>query len=813
MVTPRCILASLLLAGPAAAGVLAHYPFDTGFTDTSGNGRHGTLTDVTTAGNSGIASTSGSFRFGNGALNLSADRDYVAIPSHTFTSGSAYTIAFWARKSPSDTGDAANWDMVIGQRNNDLHFIGLNDVNGTGMRWRGSAKTTNYQADFGVTKDNAWHHYALVASGSTLTLYVDGELFSSATDKQTEFIIDTIGEAYVSTSDYDFNGQIDEVWIYDEALAATAVRSLFQSNDSTAPPAYAGFHHRYDGNFNDSSSAANHGTAAGAAAITTDPSAIAAGSGALALDGADNSCVTLPVTGSYTANQRWSATWWARRLGLGASKGMVMGDASNTTDFIWLNDNSTGLRFRSSNNTTLDFTVAKDSDLHHYALVADGTGNLTLYVDGQSTQTLSGNTSFAVNSIGKAYPTNSLHYNFHGTLDEVRLMPASLSATQVADLYADEKPETQIADVTRVRVILLGGQSNADGRAVVADLPLAFQAPQSDVDFYYRTELTTGTLTTLRPGLSETSQFGPEILLGSRLAAIHAHEPGTRVAIIKYANGGTNLHTQWKAGGNETTTGDGPEYVTFQQTVTAGRAAINAKYPNATLELDSMVWMQGESDATAATAGAYQANLTAFIADVRATYGASLPFMIGRLSNLQTNLDATARNTVRAAQDAIATADPYTGIISTDGFGMKTDNLHFDAAGQQAMGSAFAEEAAYYSWMIETFTTADINAGRAEPNADADGDGQSNRTEFLGASNPNSGDSRFIASMSVSGPTAGTISYPSVPSRLYVVERFIEETGIWSIVLPFSPGDSGQTNRPLTLSQPRAMFRVTSKLP
>jgi hypothetical protein len=809
----RCILASLLLTGPASAGVWAHYSFDTGFNDVSGNNRHGTLIDVAAVGNSGITSAAGSFRFGNGALNFSTDRDYVAIPSKTFASGTDYTIAFWARKAAGDTGQASDWDMVIGQRDTASHFIALNDVNDTGFRWRGTSNAADRQADFGAAKDYAWHHYALVASGTTVTLYLDGELFGSATDKQTEFIIDTIGEAYTSSSDYDFNGQVDEVWIYDEAIAATAVRSLFQSNDSTAPPAYAGFHHRYDGNFADSGFAGNDGTAAGTAAISTDAADIATGSGALALDGADNSFVTLPAMGSYTATQRWSATWWARRQGIGSSKGMVMGRADNTSDFIWLNDGFTGLRFRSSNATTLDFTVAKDSELHHYALVADGTGNLTLYLDGQATQTLSGNTSFAIDSIGKAYPTTSLHYNFQGTLDEVHLMPFGLNATQVADLYAAEKPATQNTAVTRVRVILLGGQSNADGRAVVTDLPIAFQSPQTDVDFYYRTEATAGALTTLRPGLSETSQFGPEILLGSRLANIHAHESGTRVAIIKYANGGTNLHTQWKAGGDPTTIGDGPEYVTFQQTVTAGRAALAAKYPMATLELDCMVWMQGESDAVPVTDSLYQANLTNFIADVRATYDASLPFIIGRLSSLQTNLDGAARNTVRAAQNAIAAIDPRTGIIYTDGFGMKSDNLHFNAAGQQAMGSAFAEEAAYFSWMTETFSAADINAGRAEPDADQDGDGQTNRTEFLGVSNPTSGTSRFMTSVSVNSSTTGTIAYPSIPTRRYAVERYTEGAGIWEQILPYAQGEDGQTIRPLSLAAPRAMYRVISKLP
>ncbi|WP_367872883.1 LamG-like jellyroll fold domain-containing protein [Luteolibacter sp. Populi] len=811
---PRLLpIASLLLALPATAGVWAHYSFDADFNDVSGNARHGTLTDNGIAGNSGIISTPGDFKFGNGAMNFHADRDYIAIPSKTFGSGSAYTIAFWARKSDGDTDGASEWDMVIGQRDNTNFFIALNDESGTGLRWRSLDSSLARQADFAVTKDYEWHHYAVVASGTTITLYVDGVLFGSATGKQTGFILDTIGEAYSTANDFDFNGQLDEVWVFDEALGAGAVTSLFQSNDPDAAPAYAGFHYRFDGDFNDSGSAANHGTALGTAAITTEPSQIVTGSGALSLDGADASLVTLTAPGTYSAVQPWSATWWARRDAIGTDHGMVMGRADNNSDFIWLNDAFTGLRFRSSTGANLDFTVAKDSDLHHYALVADGAGSLALYVDGQPSATLSGNTAFSIDSIGKAYPTTSLHYNFQGTLDEIHLVPAAFDAAQVGNLYEQEKPETVPSSVTRIRIVLLAGQSNADGRAPSSDLPAALQTPQSDVEFYHRVEGGTGALTTLRPGLSETSQFGPEIVLGSRLADLYSHEAGTRVAIIKYANGGTDLKTQWKGGGTATTTGDGPEYVTFQQTVTAGRAALAAKYPLATLDLDSMVWLQGETDAVAASASLYQANLTNFIADVRATYGASLPFVIARLSSQQTALDAASLNLVRAAQDAVAAADRRTAIFSTDGFGMNGDNLHFNASAQQAVGSAFAEETAYYKWMTDTFSAAEINAGRGEPDADLDGDGQSNRSEFLGASNPSSGSSRFMASVTRTGPASGTISYPSSSSRLYAVERFIEESGLWELALPYLQGLEGTTNRPLNSPAPRGIYRVSSKLP
>lgn len=808
------LLASLSFALPASGAVWAHYSFDTDYSDVSGNAHHGTLVDNGTAGNSGITTAAGEFKFGNGAMNFHADRDYIDLGAmKTFGSGSPYTIAFWAKKTAGDTGNAADWDMVIGDRGVTGFFIALNDATGAGLRWRSLNGNADRQADFTLTKDYLWHHYTIVASGTTITLYMDGVLVGSDLNNQTGFQFNTIGEAYPNTNDFDFNGQIDEVWIFDEALGAPAVNALFQNNDPDSAPPYAGFHYRFDGDFNDSGTTVNHGTAAGNAAITTEPTQIVAGTGALTLDGADASFVTLGTGVGYTSSQAWTATWWARRDAIGNSRGMVMGRDDNTNDFIWLNDTNSGLRFRSSNNVTLDFTVAKDSDLHHYALVADGTGSLSLYVDGQFSEVLAGNTSFSVNSIGKAYPTTNLHYNFSGTLDEVRLMPGVLTDLQVATMYSQEKPLVDPGSVSRVRILLLAGQSNADGRATVGELPAALQVPQSDVDFYYRVEGGSGTLTTLRPGLSESSQFGPEVVLGSRLADLYASEAGTRVAIIKYANGGTDLKTQWKAGGSATTSGDGPEYVTFQQTVTAGQAALAAKYPGATLELDSMVWMQGESDAVAASASLYQANLTNFIADVRATYGPTLAFVIARLSSQQTAIDTTSLNLVRAAQDAVAAADRRTAVISTDSFGMNGDNLHFDASGQQSMGSSFAEEAAYYTWMIETFAPADIDAGLAEPDADKDGDGQSNRTEFLGASNPTSGDSRFMASVTRTGASTASILYPSTPSRFYAVERWTQDSGLWETALPYAKGQVVETTRTLNASTATGIYRVISKLP
>jgi hypothetical protein len=253
---------------------------------------------------------------------------------------------------------------------------------------------------------------------------------------------------------------------------------------------------------------------------------------------------------------------------------------------------------------------------------------------------------------------------------------------------------TSITHAGIIQVYLQGGQSNADGRASTSGLPTSpvnLQQPQADVAFFFHTEGSAHaldrTLTTLRPGQSETNGFGPEITFGRDMADYFSGTPSVSVAIIKYGNGGTNLHTQWKAGGDATTTGDGSEYVIFQDTVTAGLAAIAAANPGNTVMIAGMIWMQGESDNnTAANASAYQANLTSFIADVRATYGANLPFVIGEIAVNGGNSNTA---TIRAAQAAVAAADSFTGFVDVDTFGMQ-DNLHFSPAGQMSLGSGFS---------------------------------------------------------------------------------------------------------------------------
>ena len=234
------------------------------------------------------------------------------------------------------------------------------------------------------------------------------------------------------------------------------------------------------------------------------------------------------------------------------------------------------------------------------------------------------------------------------------------------------------AQAVHYDVILLGGQSNMSGRANDSGLSATLANPQSDVAFYYNdgksvsNEALRNTLTTLRPGSG--TDFGPELSFGRTIADAR---PTTDFALIKYAFGGTDLNNDW-----DPTTGS--TYTAFKNTVTAGLSALTTA--GHTYEITGMLWTQGESD-DGRTTLQYETDLNELITDVRSEYGSDLPFFISRLSDNQTGV--SGRAAIQAAQDNVAANDALSYVVNTDSLTMK-DSLHFDTAGQVALGEGFA---------------------------------------------------------------------------------------------------------------------------
>lgn len=242
-------------------------------------------------------------------------------------------------------------------------------------------------------------------------------------------------------------------------------------------------------------------------------------------------------------------------------------------------------------------------------------------------------------------------------------------------------------------VVLLGGQSNMTGRASISNLPTeaaGLANPQDDVLFYHDAgktatdEANQRKLITLRSGSG--TDFGPELSFGRTVAD---GMPGTKLALIKYAYGGTNLKDDWDPN-------TGSVYATFQTTINNGLAALTAA--GHTYSISAMLWTQGEADVSRTTPE-YQADLNELIAAVRGSYGSDLKFFMSALPDTQTWTSASKRAVVNDAQLLVAGSDPLAYVVNTDGFEQKSDNLHYNATGQVQLGEAFGE--AYLSTVPE----------------------------------------------------------------------------------------------------------------
>lgn len=251
-----------------------------------------------------------------------------------------------------------------------------------------------------------------------------------------------------------------------------------------------------------------------------------------------------------------------------------------------------------------------------------------------------------------------------------------------------------------VHLYFLGGQSNGNGRANAEDIPdgSPLASPQTDVSLWYRNTqgatnntLPESQIIDLAPGSGYgtgapvyPTEFGPEVAFGRTLADAL---PEQNIMVVKHTVGGTSLQSSWSSGGSV--------YAGF---LTTANAAINQVIANGDNPvLMGMIWVQGESDTSGASATNYGANLTDLISRVRTDlFGGELaPFVFSQLSDNQYSSLGTGQLAVRAGQLGVSQNVANTAMVVTDGAEFSTISsniIHYDAGGQIALGTALGNE-------------------------------------------------------------------------------------------------------------------------
>jgi hypothetical protein len=206
---------------PPTNGLVAYYPFNGNANDASGHGYNGTVYGATLA--------TDRFNNSNSAyLFVSANTNYIQLNSPVGNFGTSnFTISVWTKRNT-----VAGWE-IFAQR--------LNNGNWDSMWWEltfggfsVSESMSNHSFINGgvdTLRNNVWYNFIGVRESNTIKLYVNGELYGSNTTALIQNVINTsntlIGCTIWGVPVQLFDGKIDDIRLYNRALSAAEIQSLF----------------------------------------------------------------------------------------------------------------------------------------------------------------------------------------------------------------------------------------------------------------------------------------------------------------------------------------------------------------------------------------------------------------------------------------------------------------------------------------------------------------------------------------------------------------------------------------------------------
>lgn len=210
---------------------------------------------------------------------------------------------------------------------------------------------------------------------------------------------------------------------------------------------------------------------------------------------------------------------------------------------------------------------------------------------------------------------------------------------------------------------LLLGQSNMAGRGNVAELDARMKTLPANTSFFLHGKIVQ---------IAKQAKFGPEVSLAKELAKIY---PGKKINLVKFAPGGSMMK-DWLRGR--------PHHQTMSK-------LLNRVRKNHILDIKGVLWMHGERDTkTMSVANSYKRNLERFIQTLRQDFNKpNLPVVIAQISVPEAFRPAEIKR-VKKAQQETARKLPGVKIFSTENLSKKSDQVHFDSAGQIELGRLFA---------------------------------------------------------------------------------------------------------------------------
>ncbi len=313
-------------------------------------------------------------------------------------------------------------------------------------------------ADIAVSTGR-WYFLSATYDQTSIKLYVDGVLVK--TQAETDAMVAntyplSIGRARPTGSAYgEWDGSIDEVRIYNRALSATEIESIYASGQSDEvntgasqaqggsrlDSGLAGYWRMDDGSGTSATDASTNGNTG---TLTNGPTWTTGQMGsAVSFDGTDDN-ISIGNISMYDGRDDFAITAW---INLNSTSGFQCifckdqsGDSASQFRFS-IGENGTGkLGYGDSSHSLGGNSTLSTSTWYHAVITRSSGAGYTFYLngifDGNTAPGSPPNTNSRSAYIGaRESNLGGLTSYFNGKIDEVRFYHRSLSADEVAELY------------------------------------------------------------------------------------------------------------------------------------------------------------------------------------------------------------------------------------------------------------------------------------------------------------------------------------------------------------------------------------------
>ncbi|HVU56514.1 MAG TPA: LamG-like jellyroll fold domain-containing protein [Puia sp.] len=382
----------------------------------------------------------------NTALSFNGTDNLITTGAFVVPTSGDFTVEFWANVPTLLNSPSTLHEFVSQGTSGNGFYIGYDQSSGN-LRCGDLYQGTNVACPVGK-----WFHVALVNSGGTATLYLDGEQRGTP---QTGYSISTTGSNFTIGQQFApfnelINGSMDEIRVWSVARTAAEIRSGMFGPVSVSATGLVAYYNCNEGTGstvgNSTATTGQDGTYQGTVPATWASSPIQSGNNAISFDGTKSSNqdhIFGPGNAAYDFTTG-TAEAWINPTTLSATNMGIVGlrtDGSTATRFsVHVSSTTIGM-YNGSDFQTIPASIPTGT-WTHLAFVFNASSTDVYQGTTSGTNTLIGTIPLGVGTatltnltIGYSKNNNPPFDNefFDGAIDEVRLWNTVRTPTEISD--------------------------------------------------------------------------------------------------------------------------------------------------------------------------------------------------------------------------------------------------------------------------------------------------------------------------------------------------------------------------------------------